>query len=85
MPKIDIETVPEIRRCGYPTPYDQPCLERVRKALGNYKLTSPQHPGRRTRRPPCHKPPHADRYNGMNRFYRVLRQGGGILPASCWK
>jgi len=35
MPKIDIASLPEIRRCGYPTPLDQPCRERVRKALGD--------------------------------------------------
>lgn len=35
MPKIDIAAVPEIKRCGYPAPYDKPCLDRVRKALGD--------------------------------------------------
>jgi len=35
MPKIDIAAVPEIKRCGYPAPLDQPCLDRVRKALGD--------------------------------------------------
>jgi uncharacterized cupin superfamily protein len=35
MPKIDIAAVPEIRRCGYPEPLDQPCLDRVRKRLGD--------------------------------------------------
>lgn len=35
MPKIDIASVPEIKRCGYPSPLDQPCLERVRKRLGD--------------------------------------------------
>lgn len=35
MPKIDIASVPDIQRCGYPSPLDQPCLARVRKALGD--------------------------------------------------
>jgi uncharacterized cupin superfamily protein len=35
MPKIDVAAVPEIRRCGYPEPLNQPCLDRVRKALGD--------------------------------------------------
>lgn len=35
MPKIDIAAVPKIKRCGYPSPYDKPCLERVRQALGD--------------------------------------------------
>ncbi len=35
MPKIDIAAVPDIRRCGYPAPLNQPCLDRVRKALGD--------------------------------------------------
>jgi uncharacterized cupin superfamily protein len=35
MPKIDIAAVPEKKRCDYPAPYDEPCRERVRKALGD--------------------------------------------------
>jgi len=35
MPKIDIAQVPEIKRCGYPSPLDEHCLDRVRKALGD--------------------------------------------------
>jgi len=35
MPKIDIAAVPEVKRCGYPAPFELPCLERVRKRLGD--------------------------------------------------
>jgi uncharacterized cupin superfamily protein len=35
MPKIDIAAVPELKRCGYPSPYDQPCRGRSRKRLGD--------------------------------------------------
>jgi uncharacterized cupin superfamily protein len=35
MPKIDIETAPERRGTRYPKPYDTPCLDRVRKQLGD--------------------------------------------------
>ena len=35
MPKIDIEAVPVAKGTGYPAPFDQPCLERLRKRLGN--------------------------------------------------
>jgi uncharacterized cupin superfamily protein len=35
MPKINIDTAPERRGTGYPTPYDAPCLDRVRKQLGD--------------------------------------------------
>ncbi len=35
MPKIDIAAVPEVKGTGYPAPFDQPCLDRVRKRLGD--------------------------------------------------
>jgi uncharacterized cupin superfamily protein len=35
MPPIDIETVPRHTGCGYPAPFDQPCLDRVRRRLGD--------------------------------------------------
>jgi len=35
MPKIDIDAAPESRGTRYPAPYDTPCLERVRKRLGD--------------------------------------------------
>ena len=35
MPKIDFSTVPGIKGTGYPHPHDRPCLNRVRKRLGN--------------------------------------------------
>jgi uncharacterized cupin superfamily protein len=35
MPKIDIASVPEAKGTGYPAPFDAPCLERVRKRLGD--------------------------------------------------
>ncbi len=35
MPKIDIKAVPEIKGSRYPAPFDKPCAERVRKALGD--------------------------------------------------
>lgn len=35
MPKIDIASVPEIRGTNYPTPYDEPCLDRIRQRLGD--------------------------------------------------
>ena len=34
MPKIDIRSVEERKGSGYPTPFDEPCAARVRKALG---------------------------------------------------
>ena len=34
MPKIDIDTVPEINRAGYPAPYDELVKGRFRKVLG---------------------------------------------------
>jgi uncharacterized cupin superfamily protein len=35
MPKIDVKSVPEVKGTGYPAPFDVPCLERVRKRLGD--------------------------------------------------
>lgn len=35
MPKIDIATVPEVKGTGYPEPFDKPCLERIRRRLGD--------------------------------------------------
>lgn len=35
MPKIDIDTVPEINRTGYPAPYDELVKGRFRKVLGD--------------------------------------------------
>jgi len=35
MPKIDIAAVPEITGTGYPSPYDAPCQDRIRKRLGD--------------------------------------------------
>lgn len=35
MPKIDIAAVPQLRRCGYPTPLDVPCRGRSRRRLGD--------------------------------------------------
>ena len=35
MPKIDIASVPVIKGVGYPSPFDQPCRERLRQRLGN--------------------------------------------------
>lgn len=35
MPKIDIAAVAERKGSGYPRPFDQPCLERIRQRLGN--------------------------------------------------
>jgi uncharacterized cupin superfamily protein len=35
MPKIDIASVPERKGSSYPPPFDKPCAERVRKALGD--------------------------------------------------
>src|SRR5262245_21364275 len=35
MPKIDIASAPAKKGCGYPPPYDQPCIERVRQRLGD--------------------------------------------------
>ncbi len=35
MPKIDIAAVPEVTGCGYPDPYHHPCMDRIRKRLGD--------------------------------------------------
>jgi uncharacterized cupin superfamily protein len=35
MPKIDIKSVPERRGTGYPAPFHEPCMARVRKPLGD--------------------------------------------------
>ena len=35
MPKIDIAAVPERQGSGYPAPFHEPCMNRVRKALGD--------------------------------------------------
>jgi uncharacterized cupin superfamily protein len=35
MPKIDIAAVPQRIGCGYPPPFDAPCLGRIRQRLGN--------------------------------------------------
>jgi uncharacterized cupin superfamily protein len=35
MPKVDIGSVPSIRGCPYPKPFDEPCADRVRQRLGN--------------------------------------------------
>jgi len=35
MPKIDIAAVPERKGTGYPSPFDAPCVERIRQRLGN--------------------------------------------------
>ena len=35
MPKVDIANLPVRKGTGYPAPFDQPCLERVRQRLGD--------------------------------------------------
>ena len=35
MPKIDIGVVPTIQGVGYPSPFDAPCADRIRRRLGN--------------------------------------------------
>ena len=35
MPKIDIDALPKITGADYPSPYDAPCLDRIRKRLGD--------------------------------------------------
>lgn len=35
MPKIDIAGVPEVKGTRYPAPFDKPCLDRIRKRLGD--------------------------------------------------
>jgi uncharacterized cupin superfamily protein len=35
MPKIDIAAVPEVTGSGYPDPFHIPCMDRIRKRLGD--------------------------------------------------
>ncbi|HET7562539.1 MAG TPA: cupin domain-containing protein [Rhodanobacteraceae bacterium] len=35
MPKLDLEAVARRTGCGYPAPFDQPCVHRVRRRLGD--------------------------------------------------
>jgi uncharacterized cupin superfamily protein len=35
MPKLDIDTAPQRKGSGYPAPFDEPCRERLRWALGD--------------------------------------------------
>ena len=35
MPKIDLAAVPERKGVGYPSPFQQPCAERIRQRLGD--------------------------------------------------
>jgi len=35
MPKIDVNTAPEVKGSRYPVPFDEPCRQRVRKRLGD--------------------------------------------------
>ncbi|HEY9110441.1 MAG TPA: cupin domain-containing protein [Rhodanobacteraceae bacterium] len=35
MPTLDIDSVPRHTGCGYPPPFNRPCLERVRQRLGD--------------------------------------------------
>jgi uncharacterized cupin superfamily protein len=35
MPKIDIAVVPERQGCGYPPPFHEPCVDRIRQRVGN--------------------------------------------------
>ncbi len=35
MPKIDVAAVPDRKGAGYPKPFDAPCVDRVRRRLGN--------------------------------------------------
>jgi uncharacterized cupin superfamily protein len=35
MPKIEIETLPVAKGTKYPAPFDAPCIERLRKRLGD--------------------------------------------------
>ncbi len=35
MPKINVKSVPERKGTGYPSPFDRPCLDRIRKRLGD--------------------------------------------------
>jgi uncharacterized cupin superfamily protein len=35
MPKIDVKSVPEVKGSGYPAPFHEQCLGRLRKRLGD--------------------------------------------------
>jgi uncharacterized cupin superfamily protein len=35
MPKIETSAVPSRKGAGYPSPFDEPCAERIRRRLGN--------------------------------------------------
>jgi uncharacterized cupin superfamily protein len=35
MPKINLDEVPELRGTGYPSPFDAPCVQRIRQRLGD--------------------------------------------------
>ena len=35
MPKIDVAAVPARKGVGYPAPFDEPCVERIRQRLGD--------------------------------------------------
>jgi uncharacterized cupin superfamily protein len=35
MPKIDVKSLPVRKGSGYPAPFHEPCMERVRQALGD--------------------------------------------------
>ncbi|MBU6296689.1 MAG: cupin domain-containing protein [Alphaproteobacteria bacterium] len=35
MPKIDMKSIPERKGSGYPAPFHEPCIDRVRQALGD--------------------------------------------------
>lgn len=35
MPRLELESVERRTGCGYPPPFDQPCLNRVRQRLGD--------------------------------------------------
>jgi len=35
MPVLDVDALPRHTGCGYPPPFDRPCLDRVRRRLGD--------------------------------------------------
>lgn len=35
MPMINLDEVPELRGTGYPSPFDAPCVQRIRQRLGD--------------------------------------------------
>ena len=35
MPKLDLDSIPRRTGCGYPAPLDKPCINRVRRRLGD--------------------------------------------------